>query len=230
MLLRNLFIRIFCSCIAFFSLAPVFSRDEEKSKFSTGADFYSSYIWRGTKYGIGPAVQPNLKFSSACFTAGVWGSFDFHGYQETDLWFNFSLPAGISLGMADYYYPGLQYFDYSDTTGSHAFEINLSFAKGNFSLGANYILNEAGGAGSAGGDKYFEIKYSFESFSLFMGAGDGWHTTDNSDGSDKFTICNIGLGTSRTIRVTDSFSIPVTGQVVFNPDRERMYIMIGFTF
>jgi hypothetical protein len=201
-----------------------YSQEGGSEKFSTGADTYSSYVWRGTKYGKGPAIQPKLEFKTGPFTAGAWGSFDFSGYQETDLYFSFSLPAGISLGMYDYYYPDLDYFEFSDTTGSHAFEINLGFSKGGLALSANYILNEAGHAGSEGGDKYFEVKYSFDAFNLFAGAGDGWHTVDGN-----FTVCNIGLGTSRTIKITDSFSIPVTGQLIFNPDREQMYIVVGFT-
>jgi hypothetical protein len=230
MYLRKELIRVFCTGVGFFIFLNSFSQEEEKnSRISTGADFYSSYIWRGTNYGTGPAIHPVIKFVSGPFTAGCWGAFDFNGFQETDLYLSFSLPAGISLGITDYYYPSQDYFDYSDTSGSHAFEVNLGFSKGNFSLSANYILNEAGGAGSKGGDKYFEAKYSFKSFNMFIGAGDGWHSTNTSDGRDKFTICNIGLGTTRTIRITDSFSIPVTGQIVFNPDLERMYIVVGFT-
>ncbi|MCX6302600.1 MAG: hypothetical protein NTW82_10485 [Bacteroidia bacterium] len=204
--------------------AVIFSQEEKSSPFNAGADIYSSYVWRGTRYGIGPAFQPNLKFTAGFFTAGAWGSFDFNGYQETDLYLSFSLPAGISLGATDYYYPDFDYFDYSTVSGSHAFEINLGFSKGGLALSANYILNEAGHAGSEGGDKYFEVKYSFDAFNLFAGAGDGWHTVDGN-----FAVCNIGLGTSRTIKITDSFSIPVTGQVVFNPDIERLYIVVGFT-
>ena len=207
---------IFCS--------NLYSQEEKTSPFNAGADIYSSYVWRGTKYGKGPAIQPKLEFNAGPFTAGAWGSFDFSDYQETDLYFSFSLPAGLSLGMTDYYYPTLDYFDYSDTTGSHAFEISLGFSKGGLVLSANYILNEAGHAGSEGGDKYFEVKYSFDAFNLFAGAGDGWHTVDGN-----FTVCNIGLGTSRTLKITDSFSIPVTGQLIFNPDREQMCIIVGFT-
>lgn len=209
--------------------SSVYSQEDENTHFTTGADFYSSYIWRGSKYGTGPSVQPVLKFTEGPFTAGGWGSFDFAGYQEADLFLSFSLPAGLSLGVTDYYYPGLKYFDYSDTAGSHAFELNLGFSKGKFSLGANYILNKAGGAGSKGGDKYFEAKYSFKSFNLFFGAGDGWHSTNKTDGKDRFAFCNIGIGTTKTIKITDLFSIPVNGQIVFNPDLERLYIVVGFT-
>lgn len=218
---------IYCTMMMFSS--EVISQDIEVSKFTAGADFYSSYIWRGTRYGSGPSVQPTVKFSAGPFTAGAWGSFDFNEYQEADLYFSFSLPAGFNLGMTDYYYPGLKYFEYSDTAGSHAFEINAGFSKGGVSLSANYILNEAGGAGSKGGEKYFEAKYTFKSFNVFIGAGDGWHSLNKTDGSDRFCICNLGIGTTRSIKVTESFSIPVNGQVVFNPDAEKLYIVVGFT-
>jgi hypothetical protein len=208
----------------------LFSQEEKSSPFNAAADIYSSYVWRGTKYGKGPAIQPKLEFMAGPFTAGAWGSFDFSDYQETDLYISFSLPAGFFLGMTDYYYPYLDYFDYSDTTGSHAFEINLGFIVGGLSLSANYILNEAGGAGSEGGDKYFEARYSFDYFDIFVGAGDGWHTLNSTDGTDRFVVCNIGLGTTQQIKITDSFSVPVTGQLVFNPDIKRMYLVAGFTF
>ncbi len=214
----------------YLSTVEINAQEENHFSFNAGADIYSSYVWRGTKYGEGPAIQPKLEFKAGPFTAGAWGSFDFSDYQETDLYVSFSLPAGFSLGITDYYYPTLDYFDYSDTTGSHAFEVNAGFTAGSLSLSANYILNEAGNAGSAGGDKYFEARYSFDSFNIFIGAGDGWHTSNNEDGSDRFAVCNIGLGTLKTIRVTDNFSIPVTGQLVFNPDLKKMYVIAGFSF
>ncbi len=208
---------------------PANSQDDVPSKFTTGVDIYSSYVWRGTVYGTGPAVQPMLKFSAGAFSTGAWGSFDFHGYQESDLWFSFSLPAGFSIGMTDYYFPAYDYFDYTDTTGSHAYEINFGFSKWGLTLSGNYILNHAGNAGSRGGDKYFEVKYTFKSLYLFTGAGDGWHSVDTETGKDRFTICNLGLGVAREIKITDKFSIPVNGQLIFNPDTKKMFIVAGFT-
>jgi hypothetical protein len=195
------------------------------SKFSVAADLYSNYIWRGTKYGQGPAVQPSVKFVTGGLTVGVWGSFDANGYAEADPYFSYSLPFGLSLGLTDYYYPGLEVFDISDTTGSHAFEINAGFVKGGLSLSANYILNEAGGAASMGGDMYYQAGYAFTYFNLFVGAGNGWHTSDG-----KFALCNLGIGTSKTIKLTDSFSIPVSGQVILNPEREQLFVVVGFSF
>jgi hypothetical protein len=195
------------------------------SKFSVGADLYSNYIWRGSKFGQGPSIQPSVKFATGGLTVGVWGSFDASGYAEADPYISYTLPVGLSFGLTDYYYPGLMFFDVSDTSGSHALEVNAGFTKGGLSLSANYIVNEAGGAASAGGDMYFQAGYAFSNFNLFVGAGDGWHTSDG-----EFAICNVGLGTSKTIKLTDSFSIPVSGQVILNPEKEQMYVVIGFSF
>jgi hypothetical protein len=54
--------------------------------------------------------------------------------------------------------------------------------------------------------------------------GDGWHTSDA-----EIAVCNLGIGTSKTIKITDSFSIPVTGQVVLNPEKEQLYMVVGFS-
>jgi len=197
----------------------------QKSKFNAGADLYSNYIFRGTKFGKGPSVQPSVKYIDGGFTAGVWGSFDASGYAEADPYVSFTFPFGLSFGVTDYYYPGLELFDLSDSTGGQALEINTGFTKGGLSLSANYIINEAGGAASAGGDMYFQAGYAFSNFNLFVGAGDGWHTSDG-----KFALCNVGLGTSKVIKLTDTFSIPVNGQVILNPEREQLFVVVGFSF
>lgn len=205
------------------------AQNEDSTKFKTGFDIYSSYLWRGTCYGTGPAMQPMIEFSQGIFSAGAWGSFDFHGYQESDLWVSFSLPAGFSAGLTDYYYPEFDFLDYSAETGSHAVEINLSFSKWGMNLTGNIILNKAGNAGSKGGDKYFEAQYAFNSVYLFLGAGDGWHSTDTDAGDDRFRICNTGVGVNRELKITNSFILPVTGQLIYNPDSRKMFLVAGLS-
>jgi uncharacterized protein (TIGR02001 family) len=210
--------------LAIFS-GTIQAQDAPKSKFTTGADLYSTYIFRGTRFGHGPSFQPSVKYIDRGFTAGVWGSFDASGYSETDPYVSYSFPFGLSLGVTDYYYPGLDLFDVSEATGSQALEINTGFAKGGLSLSANYIVNEAGGAGSMGGDLYFQAGYAFTNVSLFAGAGTGWYTRDG-----EFDLCNIGISTTKNIKLTESFSLPLTGQVIVNPDREQLFVVVGFSF
>lgn len=209
----------------FIAGTQLYAQESNSSPWSAGADLLSSYIWRGTRQGSGPHIQPAIEFSRGSFTAGAWGTFDFHGYEEVDLWFGFELPGGFTIGMQDYYLPELPYFDYSYADGAHAFEVNLDWESENGWLSANYIINEAGGAGSYGNDLYFEAGLSFEYFSLFLGAGNGWHTE-----SGGFNICNLGLEVCRDLEISEKFSIPITGQLIFNPDREQLLLAAGFSF
>jgi len=213
--------------LVFFTLLAICTmnanaQEESKSSFTAGADFYSNYVWRGSLLGTGPAFQPSVKFTSGIFTAGVWGSFDASGYAEADPYISFAFANGLSIGLTDYYYPRSGGAFTADST--NAIEINAGYAIGSLSLSANYILNEASVAASAGGDKYFQASYTFKKCSLTVGAGDGWHTSDG-----KFNICNIALGTSKEIKISDSFSIPVTGQVIFNPEKNQMFMVVGFS-
>ena len=94
MVLTGLFI------LVIISTTNLQAQDEaQKSNFSAGADFYSNYIWRGTKFGTGPSLQPSVKFTSGVFTLGVWGSYDGHGYAETDPYLSFAFKSGLSLGL-----------------------------------------------------------------------------------------------------------------------------------
>ncbi|MCB8998810.1 MAG: hypothetical protein H6540_01910 [Bacteroidales bacterium] len=226
---------LFMMVISFSSLSA--QEEEKESPFSVGADIVSSYVWRGSKIGNGPNIQPALSFSSGGFTIGSWGSYsflDFGDVSETDLYASYGFDFGLSLGLTDYYYQGSKFFDYTDSTGSHAFEINLGYALNDLSISANYILNDASQGGPAnkpgGGDMYFELGYSFTNFDVFLGAGNGWHTTYDANGDDVFAVCNIGIKTSKEIKFSDSFSLPVSGALSVNPDKEELNLVVGFSF
>jgi hypothetical protein len=212
--------------------------EEKKSPFTVGADFYSNYIWRGSKFGTGPAFQPSVKFNTGGLTIGVWGSFDAAGYTEADPYISYTLPFGLSLGITDYYYPthtikdslgftsyaGSDFSDLDEATTFHVFEANAGYTYKGLSLSANYIFNKAGGALSSGADMYFQAGYAFKNFNISLGAGDGWHTSDT-----EFSVCHVGIGTGKVIKITDSFSIPVTGQVILNPEKNQMFMVVGFS-
>jgi hypothetical protein len=217
------------------TLSKVNAQEEKTGpSFTVGADIYSNYIWRGTKFGTGPAFQPSVKFLAGGLTVGVWGSFDASGYTEADPYISYSLPFGLSLGLTDYYYPthfdstgtlvGSDVFDFDKETGFHVFELNAGFTKGGLSLSANYIINESGGALSSGADLYFQAGYAFKKFNVSIGGGNGWHTSDT-----EFNLCHVALGTSKEIKITDSFIVPVTGQVILNPDKKQLFIVAGFS-
>lgn len=197
----------------------------QAQELSTGVDLYSTYVFRGVAYS-GPAIQPSVEFSAGGFALGAWGSQGIDGnagspgFQEMDLYTSYSFDFGLSIGLTDYYYPGSPYGE----EDSHALELNLGYSMGGLSLAGNYIFNEAAAAGSAGEDMYFELGYSASSADLFVGAGDGWHSSDGD-----FALVNLGIGTSKEIVITDTFSIPLSGAVIYNPDSEQFYILAGIS-
>lgn len=206
----------------------IHTQEEEKSSpFDIGGDLVSAYIWRGTQLGTGPAVQPYLSYSIGGFEIGGWGSYSFgaSSFAEADIYLSYGFGFGLSIGVTDYYLPGLKYGDYSVDNGSHAFEINLGYEIKGFSIAANYIVNEAGGIGSAGNDLYFEAGYSFSYFGIHVGAGDGWHTS-----TGKFEVTNIGLTAAKDIKITDKFSLPLSGAVIWNPQTEQFHVVVGLSF
>jgi hypothetical protein len=211
--------------------------DEKKSPFSLGADVVSSYVWRGSKIGTGPNIQPWLKFSTGGFTLGAWGSTSFHDFgdvAEMDLYTSYAFGFGLTLGITDYYYQSTPYFQFQGDTSSHAFEINAAYTIKSFSIAANYIINDASKGGPAnkpgGGDMYFEANYAFKNFGVFVGAGNGWHTTYKDNGDDVFAVCNIGLKAAKELKITDKFSLPITGALSVNPDKEQLNLVIGVSF
>jgi hypothetical protein len=206
------------------SFQTVKAQDDGEVTVSTGVDIYSTYVWRGVAY-AGPSLQPYVELGAGGFTLGAWGSQGIdgsftdgsNGFQEMDLYTSYTFDFGLSLGVTDYYYPGTLYFE----EDSHAFELNGGYSVGDLSLSANYIF---AGGGSAGDDVYFQLGYDVGQANLFIGGGDGWHSSDT-----EFTIVNIGVGTSKEIEITDSFSLPVSGAVILNPDTEQFYITAGIS-
>lgn len=99
---------ITASLLLLMALAPQVKAQE----WSTGLDIYSSYVWRGTKFGSGPAFQPSVEFSAGGFAVGAWGSYSASTDEaaEADLYMNYGFELGekssLTFTVTDYYFPG----------------------------------------------------------------------------------------------------------------------------
>jgi uncharacterized protein (TIGR02001 family) len=209
-------ILIAASLLLIFTVTPQISAQE----WSTGLDIYSSYVFRGTKFGSGPAFQPSVEFSAGGFAIGAWGSFNASTDEaaEADLYASYGFELGenvsLKLTLTDYYFPGTKWMD----GDSHYIEPMLGLGIGGFSLTGAYMMN--GGEG----DIYLEAGVSAGAVDLFLGGGDGAYTVDG-----KFNVCNLGIGTSKEIKITDSFALPVSGAAILNPSSEQFHIVVGIS-
>jgi len=197
------------------SSTSVFAQETESSVSSdAGMDIYSSYIWRGAKFGTGAAFQPWMSFQAGNFEIGSWNSISTGGFEafEADLYASYSFDFGLGFTVTDYYFGGSYFGD-----SCHYVEPAVNFAKGNFSFLGAYMLNAE--------DMYFELGYSFKLFDVAIGAGDGQYTSDG-----KFNVCNVSIKKSKEIEITDKFKLPLTGGITLNPSTEGFFGYVGISF
>jgi len=201
-------------------LLIAFAPNAKAQEWNTGLDIYSSYVWRGAKFGTGPAFQPTVEFSTGGFAIGAWGSYSAGSEEaaEADLYAGYSFELGekssLSFTLTDYYFPGSEWMNGK----SHYIEPMVSLGISSFTLTGAYMMNDGAG------DIYLEAGLTAGPVDLTLGGGDGAYTMDG-----EFNICNIGISTSKEIKITDSFSLPISGAAILNPSSEQFHIVVGIS-
>ena len=59
---------------------------------------------------------------------------------------------------------------------------------------------------------------------LTVGLGDDFYTTDGDMG-----LMEISLGYGKDIMITEDFSLPASGSLIYNPDADQMYLVFGIS-
>ena len=217
--------------------ATAFAQDEIETTIS--GDVVSSYIWRGQDLGSA-AVQPTLGVGYKGLSLAAWGSYGIANPADTkefDLTLGYSI-GGFNIGVTDYWFdagldPDGRYFKYDAHGTNHVFEANIGYDFGFASL--QWYTNFAGNDGVNKDGKrayssYFEANIPFQLATVNWTATAGavpFATT--SYGTTGFAVTNVALKATKDIKVTDSFSIPIFGQVVANPCSQKAYLVLGFT-
>jgi hypothetical protein len=212
---------------------------QEEIETTISGDIVSSYIWRGQDLGSA-AIQPTLGVGYKGLSLSAWGS---HGLVNTADTKEFDLTlayttGGFNIGITDYWFdagldPDARYFKYDAQGTNHVFEANIGYDFGPLSL--QWFTNFAGNDGTNKDGKrayssYMEVVVPFKLATVDWTATAGavpWATT--SYGTNGFAVTNLSLKATKEIKVTDTFSIPVFGQVVGNPCSQKAYLVFGFT-
>lgn len=224
----------------------------EESPLSIDVDLMSRYIWRGQDFGAAPSIQPGISYSKWGFTLGTWGAYTFNnvntGVQEVDLFLSYTFLDMFSVTVTDYFFPDeageYNYFNYKDLTTGHVFEGTLAF-EGTEKLPLSVLLatnfygadarriNDDGSVGNIQFSTYAELAYAFKHFDLFMGFNLTTPDTDKGESGyygDSFGVVNLGISASKEIKITEKFSLPLYAALITNPQKEKIYLVAGFTF
>ena len=241
--MKNLFVKLLItSSVSVILCTSAMSQD--KPEFSVGADLVSSYVWRGSKVAgyEGMNIQPAASLKYGGFTLGAWGSTNYNGNaKEVDFSLGYGL-GNFSFLVTDYWFGG-NYFRYSKSDGTHAFEGTIAYSFGEtfpLSLSWNTLLYGADYKtdGSKRYSTYVEMAYatSLSDIGLTFAVGaspwtSSWYHFDN-DGDLKsgFQVTNVSVKAIKEIKITDSFSLPLFGQIIANPCAEDLNFVVGVTF
>ena len=212
---------------------------QDEIETTVGADIVNQYIWRGQDLGD-VSLQPTLGIGYKGLSLTAWGSVglsDFLDTKEFDLTLAYTV-GGFNIGITDYWFdagldPDGRYFKYDAHGTNHVFEANVGYDFGVASLQA--YTNFAGNDGTNKDGKraystYVELAAPFKLAAVDWNAAVGvvpFATT--SYATTGFAVTNVSLKATKDIKVTDSFSIPVFGQVVANPCSQNAYLVFGFT-
>ena len=212
---------------------------QDKVETTISSDFVSSYIWRGQDLGS-VAVQPTLGLGYKGLSLTAWGSYGLTNpddVKEFDLTLAYST-GGLNIGITDYWFsagldPDARYFKYDAHGTNHVFEATVGYDFGPVALA--WYTNFAGNDGVNKDGKRAYSSY-VEANLPFRLVGVDWTATagavpyaTTSYGTTGFAVTNLSLRATKDIKVSDSFSIPIFGQVTGNPCSQKAYLVLGFT-
>lgn len=219
--------------------ATTLAQEKEKVETTIAADVVSQYVWRGLEAGS-VSLQPTLGIGYKGLSLSAWGSVgltDPADTKEFDLTLSYTA-GGFNIGITDYWFsaggdPGGRYFMYEANNTNHVFEANIGYDFGVASI--QWFTNFAGNDGLNKDGKRAYSSY-VEATVPFTLATVDWSATAGAVpfatdfyGTTGFAVTNLSLKATKDIKVTDSFSIPVFGQVVANPCSQKAYLVFGFT-
>ena len=212
---------------------------QNKVETTIAADFVSSYIWRGQDLGSA-AVQPTLGVGFKGLSLTAWGSYGLANAsdaKELDLTLAYTI-GGLNIGVTDYWFdrggldPDGRYFKYDAHGTNHVFEANVGYDFGFASLQwfTNFAGNDYKADGKRAFSSYVEVAVPFKLVTVNWTAAVGAVPFESAQyGTNGFAVTNVSLKATKEIKVTDTFSIPVFGQLVGNPCSQKAYLVFGFT-
>ena len=232
--------KIIISVVLGLLFVPSFAEEPESGvNASVGGDIVSSYVWRGLYCG-GTSFQPSLSVEWKGLSLSGWGSvgIDKTDTKEFDLTLGYVI-GGFSISVTDYYfdYFGVAnpYGEYVKERTSHVFEGQIGYDFEFMSL--NWYTNFAGADGvNEDGDRAYSSYIS--AIAPFSLGGLEWEAeigatpwaTDYYANTNGFAVCDISLGASKEIKITESYSLPVFAKATFNPASDKAYFTFGISF
>ena len=200
------------------------------------ADVVSNYIWRGLDLGH-VSLQPELSVEWKGLSLSAWGSVGLTNHKddkrEIDLTLSYET-GGLSFGVVDYWTDenDKRYFYYKKDDTGHAFEAFVAYDFGpvNVAWQTFFVGSDLQESGKRAYSSFFQVGAPFQWATCDWEAQAGvvpWLSDYYS--VRKFSVTYLSLRATKNIRITDTFSLPLFGQLVANPQSNHLYFVAGFS-
>lgn len=192
----------------------------------------SRHIWRGSKLGSAPAIEPSVTLGVNRFSLNLWAAATpNNSYSEIDLIPSYQFNH-FQVTLFDYYNPvpgeENRFLNFGKERNRHSVELafdnfstekqRLKWMVGTFLLG-DYKPE----TGKPYFSSYIEFRYplTFLTIKIEPFAGitpfDGYY-------ADRFALINAGIGLSKSLKLSSRLSIPINMQLISNPYQTNYFI------
>ena len=216
---------------------PLAAGAQDSLSVDLQADIVSNYVWRGLKLGH-VSFQPTMAVSWKGLSLEASGNTGLTNHEgdnnEIDLTLSYET-GGLSLGVVDDWSDenDARFFYYKKDATGHIFEGFVKYDFGpvcaswqTFFAGNDYQDDDGKRAYSS----YLELTAPFQlgGFDWQATAGAVPWASDYYDTSG-FRVTNLSLKATKDIKITNTFSLPLFGELVGNPTSQNFYFIAGFT-
>ncbi len=222
-----------------------------------GADIQTSFWWRGVVLESRPVIQPGVTLSVGGFQAAFLATHTIgqSAFKSTLMALGYMVKTAnagaFSVQVVDYYYPtgpvpynvpnfnadrAKNWLNYKGNgEGAHTLEANASYSgTESFPIGlflAYNFYNDPDRAVYA--EASYKVDVTLASLQFFLGAmlsrNSVFYSAPDSPLMTREGISNIGFTASRSLKVTDGYSIPFRVTFGVNPTSERAYVVFALS-
>ena len=166
-----------------------------------------------------------MELGSGSLTGGVWGSFPTTasgGGNELDLWVSYDF-GPLAFTVTNYSFPTND-GTYGDGNpglfDSDWMEISGSADLGPVGLTIGYFTDA----------EALYVEAGFPIGAIDIGIGFGSDSKDAFYAGGDSGLVNLSFGGSKDIKITEDYSLPVSGSFIYNPDSEAAFMVFGMSF
>ena len=196
----------------------------------------SRHIWRGSKLGTAPMLEPSVTVSNKNFSFNVWAAKTLNkSYSEIDLIPSYQI-GEITLSLLDYYVPEIEgsnsFLNFKEGESRHTLEFSLDNYSGEKSrfkwmIGTFFAGDKNEETGKTFFSTYLEFKYPFSFLTIdaepFVGL-----TPLKGYYADKFAFINSGLVLSKDVKLSAKLLCPLNLTYTYNPYADHHFLTFGF--